>query len=129
MLEHHAALGRRSFHRLAIHLQATGAGLEVAGKGAEQGRLAAPRRAENSDEFPRCDGEVQGLHRLEGLLALPQPNGDAPCLDAAGLHGFLEGAHQALLRARYQGVASAPRRFTRALLPMPSRPISNMPTT
>ncbi|MCY1529956.1 hypothetical protein D9M68_651290 [compost metagenome] len=129
MLEHHAALGRRAGHRQAIDQQRAGAGREVAGQGAEQGGLAAAGRAEDADELARRDAEVQPLHGFEGISALPEADGQLPAFDAAGLHGLLEGAHQELLRTRYQGVARPPRRFTRPLLAMPSRPISSMPTT
>ncbi|MNF67998.1 hypothetical protein D3C84_498290 [compost metagenome] len=98
MLEHHAALGRRAGHRQAIDQQRAGAGREVAGQGAEQGGLATTGRAEDADEFPRRDGKIQPLHGLEGIPALAEANGQLPAFDAAGLHGLLEGAHQAFLR-------------------------------
>ncbi|MCY1541563.1 hypothetical protein D9M68_772630 [compost metagenome] len=99
VLEHHAAFRRWAGDRVAIHLQAAGAGRQVPGQSAQQGGLAAAGRAEDADEFPRRDGEVQGLHRLEGVAPLAEADGQAARGDAAGLQGVFMAAHQAFLRA------------------------------
>src|SRR5690606_10478352 len=126
MLKDHAALRRWPGHGLAIDAQVSAAGREVPGQGAEQGRLATPGGAEDADELPRLDVEVQALHRLEGVLALPQADGQRLGVDSSRLTGFLIGAHQLFPLLAYQGVARPPRRLTSTLLPMPSRPMSNM---
>ncbi|MCY1443811.1 hypothetical protein D9M71_602440 [compost metagenome] len=128
MLEHHAAFGRGSGDRLAVHTQGAGTGLQVAGQRAEQGRLAAAGRAEDADELARLDGEAQPLHRLEGLHTLPQADRQLVDVDAAGFDVAFVDAHQAFPLPRYQGVNRPPRYLTRPLLPMPSTPISSMPT-
>ncbi|MNH39278.1 hypothetical protein D3C79_1004250 [compost metagenome] len=92
----------------------------------EEGGLAATGWPEDADELTGVHGEVQPLNRLERLAALPQVNRQATTVNPP--RRLLITVHQEALRVRYQGVASAPRRLTRALLPMPSTPMSNMPT-
>ncbi|MNN18902.1 hypothetical protein D3C81_1321220 [compost metagenome] len=128
MLKHHAALRRRPIDDLIVHAQYAIARGQVPGKCSEQRGLATTGRPEDAHELTGRDGEVQALHCLERLSTLAQTDGQAAPFDAPRRQGLLTTAHQAALRVRYQGVASAPSCLTRALLPMPSTPISNMPT-
>ncbi|MCY1437863.1 hypothetical protein D9M71_540390 [compost metagenome] len=96
------------------------------GQGAKQRRLAATGGAKDADELARLYGKVQTLHRLECFAAVPQSNRQATPVDTPWR--WLITVHQLALRVRYQGVANSPSRLTRALLPMPSTPISSMPT-
>lgn len=126
MLEYHATLRRRAGNGLAVHLQLAAAGHQVPGQGAEQRRLATTRGAEDADKLARLYGKVQALHRLERVAAVPQVYRQAMPFDTPWRK--LKAVHHPALRVRYQGVASSPMRLTRALLPMPSTPISSMPT-
>ena len=101
----------------------------MAGQGTQQSGLTAAGRAENAHKLTGLDVEIQVLHRIEGLCALPQADRQLLPVDPSRLHRFFIGTHQCFPLLRYQGVAQAPNCLTRALLPMPSTPISNMPTT
>src|SRR5690606_23920726 len=129
VLEDHAALRRWPGDGSAIDQQATAAELQVPGQGAEQRRLAAAGRPENADELAGLDGEVQTLHRLEGLATLAKANGQLSAIDTPRRWSLLVDTHARLPPLWYQGVAKAPRRRTRVLLTIPSTPISSMPTT
>ena len=127
LLEYHATLRRRSFHAPAVDPHAAGAWPQVAGQGAEQGRLAASRRPEQADELARPRLQVQIADRLEGFAPLPQADAQVADLDAP--QAVAGRRHRTLPPAAYQGVSDAPTRFTNPLLPMPKRPMSSMPTT
>ncbi|MNS53876.1 hypothetical protein D3C72_866480 [compost metagenome] len=127
LLEHHAALWRWTGDCGAIDVKRAGARLQVAGQGAEQGRFAATGRPENAHELPRFDLAVEALHGFEGRIALAQADRQSANIDTP--FRVLKYAHQAFPRGRCQGVNNPPRRLISRLLPIPSTPISNMPTT
>src|SRR5690606_31605225 len=114
-------------NRLAIDAQCAAAGLQVAGECAEQRRLAAAGGTEDADEFAGLHIEAEIVQCLELILAVAEVQ--RKMVDADAARGQFARAHADLPRFRYQGVARAPSHFTSALLPMPSRPISSMPTT
>src|SRR5690606_4172180 len=128
VLEHHAALGRGSGDRLAVHLQHAVTGSQMPGQSAQQGGFAATGRPENADELTRPGIQLERTDRLEGAAALAQANGQLVDFYAPARGGFLN-AHQLLPRTTYQGVRAAPKRLTSTLLPMPNRPMISMPTT
>ncbi len=99
----------------------------MAGKGTEQGGLAAAGRAEYADEFAGFDGEAQGLHGLEGVAAAAEV--DRQAVDAHAPRCAGGQAHGLPPAWRCQGVTRLPSWRTSRLLAMPSTPISSMPTT
>ena len=63
LLEHDAALGKRSADRLAEDRDGAGGRWRKAGDYAQQRRFTAPRRANHRDEFARLDVEVDAVER------------------------------------------------------------------
>ena len=69
VLEHHVDIpfiGRKGGHVLVIQINMTSRRMLKAGNHAEDGRLAAARRAEEGDKFSVANGKVQG--RDDGIL-------------------------------------------------------------
>src|SRR3954447_23662988 len=93
---------------------------EMTGQRAEQGRLSAAGRPQDADELLWRDLKGDVLQHLKAGASLSEMECGARNRDAA--------AHR-LAPAVVQGVARAPTALRRTLLPVPSRPISSMPTT
>jgi len=93
------------------------------GQRAQQRRFAAARRAEQADEFARRELGRHAVQHLDAGLAAVGAKADRHVLN-----GNAAGAHCALRCGRYQGISHWPARWISALLPMPSTPISSMPT-
>src|SRR5690606_24459826 len=76
LLEHHRRPGRRPGDALPPQQDLAGGGCEQAGDALQQGRLAAPGRADDADQFTGVQGEGEVAHRLDvpavSLVDLPQ---------------------------------------------------------
>lgn len=131
LLKHEAAFGMRTVDGFIVdgdHALRRG---DVARYRAEQGRLAAARRAEHADELTGRDIDVETVERGDACMRRTDFYRKAAHADACRRGGGFNGdaAHRRVSCSLYHGVSATPRRLTSTLLPIPSAPISAMPTT
>ncbi len=120
LLEHEAAVGMRPVDDDAVHAHRAACRREVARERAQQRRLAAARRPQQADELARRDAEAHVVQRLEARGAIAHFHVHVLDVDAARAHRVAPvGAH---------GIARCAATRISALQPMPSSPITSMPT-
>ena len=132
MLKYQAAVGMRTLERVPVNLDAAAARLQVTSEGSKECRLPATGWAQEANKLARLNRDRYVLHGLKRMLSVPQP--DVQVFDiylsvfGRGWAGTRQTHHFFSSKACH-GIIALPSFFTSALLPMPSNPISAMPTT